>query len=66
TGAELVYSIEGGETFVAEPKVEVTLPDGTDEQQPAPAEAYTHERWDFGSTLVAADSIQVAYDVQVK
>ncbi|MGD1904915.1 MAG: hypothetical protein ACFB0C_02850, partial [Leptolyngbyaceae cyanobacterium] len=46
TGAELVYSIAGGETFVAEPMVEVTLPDGTVEQQPAPAEAYTHVRWD--------------------
>lgn len=65
-GAELIYSIDGGETFVAEPMVEVTLADGRIEQQPAPAEAYTHVRWDFGDTLVEADTVQVAYEVQVK
>lgn len=64
-GAELIYSIDGGETFVAEPMVAVTLADGTIEQQPAPAEAYTHVRWNFGNTLVAADAVQVAYDVSV-
>lgn len=65
-GAELIYSIDGGETFVAEPMVEVTLPDGTVELQPAPAEAYTHVRWNFGESLVAASALKVAYDVQVK
>ncbi|MEL7316010.1 MAG: hypothetical protein AAF215_16525 [Cyanobacteria bacterium P01_A01_bin.123] len=65
-GAELVYSIDGGETFVAEPMVEVTLPDGTVELQPAPAEAYTHVRWSFGESLASASSLKVAYDVQVK
>ena len=64
--AELIYSIDGGETFVAEPMVEVTLPDGTIELQPAPAEAYTHVRWRFGESLASASSLKVAYDVQVK
>ena len=34
--AEATYSIDNGATFVAEPMVEVTLPDGTVEMQPAP------------------------------
>lgn len=65
-GADLVYSIDGGETFVAEPMIEVTLPDGTVELQPAPAEAYTHIRWNFGESLASASSLKVAYNVQVK
>lgn len=65
-GAEILFSIDGGDTFVAVPTVEVTLPDGTIAQQPAPAEAYTHVRWTFGDTLVTAENLKVAYTLQVK
>lgn len=65
-GAELTFSIDGGETFVAKPTVEVTLPDGTVEQQPAPAEAYTHVRWDYSETLKPMAEVKAAYEVAVK
>ncbi|MGP1374153.1 hypothetical protein [Almyronema epifaneia] len=64
-GAELTYSIDNGQTFVAEPMVEVTLADGTVELQPAPAEAYTHVKWDFADSLTAAETVKVTYEVTV-
>ena len=64
-GAELTYSIDNGQTFVAEPMIEVTLPDGTVELQPAPAETYTHVKWDFTDTLAAAETVKVTYEVTV-
>ncbi len=66
TAAETTYSIDNGETFVAEPMVEVTLADGTKEMQPAPAEAYTHVKWDFSKSLNAAEVVHVSHDVTVK
>lgn len=64
--AAITYSIDNGETFVAEPMVEVTLADGTKEMQPAPAEAYTHVKWDFSQALDAKEVIAVSHDVVVK
>lgn len=64
--AEITYSIDGGESFVAEPMVEVTLADGTKEMQPAPAEAYTHVKWDFTQALGAEEAISVSHEVTVK
>lgn len=64
--AEIVYSIDDGQSFVAEPMVEVTLPDGTIELQPAPAEMYTHIQWNFSDDLVSAQSVKATYNVQVK
>ncbi|NEQ54389.1 MAG: DUF11 domain-containing protein, partial [Leptolyngbya sp. SIO3F4] len=49
--AQITYSIDGGQSFVAEPFVEITLPDGTVELKPAPAEAYTHMKWSFDESL---------------
>lgn len=60
------YSIDKGETFVAEPMVEVTLADGTVEMQPAPAEAYTHVKWDFAEDLGASVAVNVSHEVTVK
>ncbi|MCG8367509.1 MAG: hypothetical protein MJA27_29765, partial [Pseudanabaenales cyanobacterium] len=65
-GAELTFSIDGGETFVAEPLVEVTLPDGAVELQPAPAEAYTHIRWDYSESLEPLAAVKAVYEVSVK
>ena len=64
--AEITYSIDGGETFVAEPMVEVTLEDGTVEMQPAPAEAYTDVKWDFSSALGAEEAVSVSHQVTIK
>ena len=64
--AAITYSIDGSETFVAEPMVEVTLPDGTVEMQPAPAEAYTHVKWDFSQALETAAAVSVSHEVTIK
>ncbi|MGC1306192.1 MAG: hypothetical protein WA885_03100 [Phormidesmis sp.] len=64
--AAITYSIDAGETFVAEPMIEVTLADGTTEMQPAPAEAYTHVKWDFSKALDATESVSVSYEATVK
>lgn len=64
--AAITYSIDGGQSFVAEPKVEVVQPDGTVTLEPAPAEAYTTIRWDFAQSLAPDVAVQVSYDLVVK
>ena len=64
--AKATYSIDNGATFVAEPMVDVTLPDGTIEKQPAPAEAYTHVKWNFDEELASSVAVNVAHEVVVK
>ena len=63
--AAITYSIDNGESFVAEPMIEVTLPDGTVELQPAPAEAYTHVQWDFAESLASATEVDASYEVTI-
>ncbi|MEL7226328.1 MAG: hypothetical protein AAGL17_16230, partial [Cyanobacteria bacterium J06576_12] len=60
------YSIDNGESFVTEPMVEVTLADGTKEMQPAPAEAYTHVKWDFNEALESSVVVNVSLETTVK
>lgn len=64
--ADTTYSIDGGETFVAEPMIEVTLPDGTIEMQPAPAELYSHVKWDFNEDLESSVVVDVSLEATVK
>lgn len=66
SSADIVYSIDGGQSFVAEPMIEVTLPDGTVELQPAPAEMYTHIQWNFSDDLTSAQAVKATYNVKVK
>ncbi len=66
TAAEVTYSIDGGETFVTTPTIEVEQPDGTIETQPAPAEAYTHINWRFTGPLLSADAVKVSYQVGIQ
>lgn len=65
-GAEITYSIDNGETFVTNPTIEETLPDGTVAQQPAPAEAYTHIRWKFSQLIAPEDGVKAVYQVKVR
>ncbi|MCM1983680.1 DUF11 domain-containing protein [Lyngbya confervoides] len=65
-GAQLSYSIDGGSSFSAQPMVEVTLPDGTVEMQPAPAEMYSHVRWDYSESLEPMASVRAVFEVAVK
>lgn len=63
--ADITYSIDGGETFIAQPMIKVTTEDGTVIERPAPAEAYTHVRWNF--PIVTPETGAMAmFEVQVQ
>jgi uncharacterized repeat protein (TIGR01451 family) len=64
--ANVTYSIDGGKTFSAKPMVEVTLPNGQTEMRPAPAEAYTHVRWQFPNKLDPEAQLAASYEVIVR
>jgi uncharacterized repeat protein (TIGR01451 family) len=65
-GAALTFSIDGGKTFVEKPMVKVKLANGKEELRPAPAEAYTHARWDYSNSLAAMATVKANYEVAVK
>lgn len=64
--AKISYSIDGGKNFVENPTIEVTLPNGKVETQPAPATAYTHVRWKFDQSVAAKTTVKGIYEVQVR
>ncbi|MEO1134273.1 MAG: hypothetical protein AAFX40_16410 [Cyanobacteria bacterium J06639_1] len=64
--ATITYSIDGGETFVPNPTIEVELEDGTVETRPAPADVYTHVRWQFDDAISAESEMNVTYQVAVR
>lgn len=66
SGATITYSIDQGKTFVANPTIKVTLANGKIEERPAPAEAYTHVRWNFAQELEPNSSVQAAYLAKVR
>ncbi|MEH2423288.1 MAG: hypothetical protein V7K48_20965 [Nostoc sp.] len=63
--AKIIYSINGGRSFVQNPTVKVTLPDGKVETKPAPAIAYTHIRLQIPS-LAAKTTVKATYQAQVR
>ncbi|MCP6758031.1 MAG: hypothetical protein NHB32_04480 [Fischerella sp. CENA71] len=65
-GAKITYSIDGGRSFVENPTVKVTLPNGKVEIRPAPATAYTHIRLAFGESIPAKTTVKGTYEVQVR
>jgi uncharacterized repeat protein (TIGR01451 family) len=65
-GSSLEFSIDGSKTFVAKPTVTVQRPDGVTEVRPAPAEAYTHVRWNFGKTFIGKSALNTTYQVRVR
>jgi uncharacterized repeat protein (TIGR01451 family) len=66
TPATVVYSIDQGKTFVAKPVVKVALADGKVVEQPAPAEAYTHVRWQMPTALEPNANVATTYQVTVR
>jgi uncharacterized repeat protein (TIGR01451 family) len=64
--AKITYSIDGGRSFVDKPSMQVKLPNGKVETRPAPAVAYTHIRWNFGTSVPAKAQIKGSYQVQVR
>ena len=62
----VTYSIDQGKTFVVQPTVKVTLPNGKVEERPAPAAAYTHVRWETSQTLQPDAIVSAAYQVKIR
>jgi uncharacterized repeat protein (TIGR01451 family) len=56
-GAELLFSIDGGKTFVSQPMI------GT---QPAPTTAYNYLRWKFNGLMATNAQVKTSYKLQVK
>ncbi|NJN75040.1 MAG: hypothetical protein HC796_00705 [Synechococcaceae cyanobacterium RL_1_2] len=65
-GAVTTYSIDKGQTFVANPTIKETSADGTVKEVPAPAEMYTHIRFEFGSELAPEAGVKANYEVRVR
>jgi uncharacterized repeat protein (TIGR01451 family) len=63
--AKVTYSIDGGRSFVENPTVKVTLPDGKVETKPAPAIAYTNIRLQVPS-VAAKTIVKATYQTQVR
>ncbi|MEA5572540.1 hypothetical protein [Calothrix sp. UHCC 0171] len=66
TNAKITYSIDGGRSFVENPRVKVTLPNGKVEEKPAPAEVYTHIRWNFPNAIAAKSAVNGIYQLRVR
>jgi uncharacterized repeat protein (TIGR01451 family) len=65
SNSKVTYSIDGGRSFVENPTVKITLPDGKVETKPAPASAYTHLRMKVAS-VEAKGVVKGSYEVKVK
>jgi len=65
-GSRLEFSIDGSKTFSVNPTIRVRGRNGQLEERPAPADAYTHVRWNFGEALTANSRVVVSYQVRVK
>ncbi|MEA5580402.1 hypothetical protein VB620_03485 [Nodularia harveyana UHCC-0300] len=63
--SKITYSIDGGRSFVDQPTVKVTLPNGNVEVKPAPATAYTHIRL-YLPVVNAKTTVTANYQVQVR
>ncbi|AFY31143.1 DUF11 domain-containing protein [Calothrix sp. PCC 7507] len=63
--AKITYSIDGGRNFVENPTIQVTLPNGKVETQPAPAKAYTNLRLQL-PLVIAKSTVKATYQVQVR
>lgn len=62
---KITYSIDGGRSFVENPTVKVTVPNGKVETKPAPAIAYTHIRLQI-SSVPAKTTVKATYQTQVR
>jgi uncharacterized repeat protein (TIGR01451 family) len=63
--AEVLFSIDGGKTYSAAPKVKVTQ-GGRLVEQPAPADAYSHIRFRINQELTPKGTVRAEYLVTVK
>ncbi|OCQ96391.1 hypothetical protein BCD64_03365 [Nostoc sp. MBR 210] len=63
--AKISYSIDGARSFVKNPTIKVTLPNGKLETKPAPATAYTHIRLQL-PLIAAKTTVKLIYQTQVR
>lgn len=68
-GTQVLFSIDKGKNFVANPVVRVFefvngLPQFV--EKPAPAERYTHVQWKFNRVINAGETFKLSYDVTVE
>jgi len=63
---QILYSIDGGKNFSAQPMVEEKQADGSVKQVPAPVSMYTQVRFDWAKSMPSQSSLNAAYRVQVK
>jgi uncharacterized repeat protein (TIGR01451 family) len=64
--AQVLYSIDGGKNYSAQPMIQVKRADGTMESRPAPTESYTHVRWKFQNSIEPGADTVVSYQVRVR
>ena len=65
-GLQQSYSIDGGKRFSDRPMIQVKQADGSTLEKPAPAELYTHVRWEAQSDLLPASNLIASYEVRVR
>jgi uncharacterized repeat protein (TIGR01451 family) len=65
-GATTTYSIDKGKTYVANPTIQVKLPNGKIETRPAPAEMYTNIRWKFNQPINPKAVVNASYEAKVR
>lgn len=62
--ASLEFSIDGGQSFSAEPTIEV-IEDGRTVQRPAPPEMYTTIRWTVEGSVQPGEDVIATYDAKM-
>jgi uncharacterized repeat protein (TIGR01451 family) len=63
--AKLTYSIDGAKSFVANPTIKVKLATGEVVEKPAPANLYTHVKWNFSQKIDPTMAVKAEYEVKV-
>ena len=64
--ASVVYSIDNGKSFSAQPTIEEKQEDGTVKIVPAPVSMYTQLRYEWADPLASGGKLQASYKVRVK
>lgn len=64
--SEVMFSIDSGKTFSAQPTVAVKLANGQIEYRPAPTSAYSHVRWTFTEAVAPKAQTVAAFQVAVR
>jgi len=65
--ADVTFSVDGGSSYASFPvEVEVVAEDGTKVRKKAPAESYTHIRWNARTAMAPGESRTASFKVLVK